>query len=531
MKKNGVSKVNSVWPAFDSAVEQVPQKQCKYVTSRIHLGDGNFSVVKECMNVQTNVRYAMKLVPKRLVRGRLQLIQREVTILRHISERVHELEEERNESSSSKMESQGTFDGHHHVLQLFDYFETRDNIVLVTQLCEDRDLYDKIISAGSFDIERQVKPYTACLLSALSFLHENGIIHRDIKAENILFRLRDKVAPIDGKYDAGAHDLIMADFGLAVRKTDISSLKEYVGTLSYLAPEVVHCKGIQRVSPQEAAKLKNYSTGVDIWALGVLCYFMMTGYMPFDCENEKETIECIIKSDYYVDEGAQNNSSVSFKQCWGFMQQCFTNDGDKRPSANELMGHIFVREYFQLADARDFSEIPMLRSKSSNSLHNLGPPTRSPLVLTPKISFVEQTTIIPRSNSREKNLNKLRETLRKTLSMTSIEPINKQKSDLLTYITENANRKNSTFLMEPEPPKQCLMNGCFSITPESKSNFNVTPSLSRNSSKNNFSELDKAFLMNMVVQQPVFDLGSSSVSNFNSGRDKLTAFQLGDEDD
>ncbi|AMD19848.1 HCL303Cp [Eremothecium sinecaudum] len=524
-------KVSAVWPALDSTLDQTPRSKCKYVTSRSQLGDGNFSVVKECMNVHTRVRYAMKLVPKKLVRGRLQLIQREVSILKHVSEQLHMLENRSSEESTGgNIDRQGTFDGHHHVLQLFDYFETRDNIILVTQLCKQGDLYDMIINAGSLDVERQVKPYTACLLSALNFLHNNGILHRDIKAENILFRLRDQAPPEGSGYDVSAHDLIVADFGLAVRMEDTSTLKEYVGTLSYLAPEVVRCKNIQHVSPAEADKIRPYGPGIDIWALGVLCYFMMGGYMPFDCEDDAETTECILQGDYYVDEEAHANAIVEYKNCWDFIQRCFTSNDAIRPSAQDLMGHIFVREYFQSVAAKDFSYIPLIeRSKSSNSLHNLGPPSRSPLVST-EFSFIEQSPI-SRSSSREKNLSKLKDTLRKTLSMTSIEPKNNIRLRFIQpSLAQNQHRKNSTFVMEPEPPSQSLMNGCFSITPESHSNFNVTPAISRKSSGNNILELARPMFLNALSPQTATNF-TPVVAKMESGRGRTTAFQVGDEDD
>ncbi|AET39785.1 protein kinase TDA1 Ecym_4773 [Eremothecium cymbalariae DBVPG len=525
---SAMTTVGKAWPAFDSAILKAPQSKCKYVTATRKLGDGNFSVVKECMNVQTHERYAMKLIPKKLVRGRMQLIQREVSVLKHVSERIHILEAEDQEWQDYKVENNGTFDGHHHVLQLFDYFETKQNIVLVTQLCAQGDLYDRIIESGSLNLETQVKPYTACLLSALEFLHENGFIHRDIKAENILFRLRQQ-PPTNSKYDEAAHDLIIADFGLAVAKDNHMSLKEYVGTLSYLAPEVVHCKDVQKMSPKAAQEVKEYGPGIDVWALGVLCYFMMSGYMPFDCDDDTETTDCILRGEYYVDEEAQLAGDLHFKNCWNFIQRCFTVADTIRPSAHDLMAHPFVREYFQSVEEIDFSNIPIIeKSKSSTSLHNLGPPTRSPLGHSPRVSFIEKSPI-SRNSSREQNLKVLRDTLRKTLSMTSIEPLH----DILSSASSaamNSNRKNSTFILEPEPPSSSLMQGCFSLTPESKSNFSTPPAISRRSSANNF--LDTGNTTMISTSSGTTALQMNRVGDaFVGERGKYIAFQLGRDDD
>ena len=144
------------WPQLSGCNEDAQAFKCKYVTNHNSLGDGNFSVVKECMNVQTKDLYAMKLIKKQTVRNKIQLIQREFDLLRSISEKIRDMEK-KNEHSLD------IFEGHHHILQLFDYFETTDNIVLITQLCQKGDLYEKIIENQALDLQTQVMSYS-CLL-------------------------------------------------------------------------------------------------------------------------------------------------------------------------------------------------------------------------------------------------------------------------------------------------------------------------------------------------------------------------------
>lgn len=464
------------WPQVHPATSL--KETCKYVTKNSQLGDGQFSVVKECMNVQTRDRYAMKLVHKNTIKGKLWLIQREVTLLKKVSNRIRQLEH-------AHSTTRDTFEGHHHVLQLFDFFETPKNIVLVTQLCSSGDLYDKVIQAGSLDVASQVKPYTACLLSALDFLHENGVVHRDIKSENVLFRLRvrgDEEKPAKfANYDHTAHDLILADFGLATELTARDDeLREYVGTLSYIAPEIVRCKGIEKLPPSEGRCVPPYGTSVDIWALGVLSYFMMTGYMPFDCETDDETRKCIKDGDYYIDEELHSDPKPEVQHFWNFILSCFTVDSSKRPLAKDLKSHPFVREYFHRTGNQESfpGDMQMKRSRSSSSIHSIGPPSRS----TSSSSIISLGRVdsrpVSRVNSRERNLNKIRETLKKTLSMTSIS----RSTDFNSHSSEN--KVFSTFKLDPQPPTNCLMNGCFSLTPESRSNFNTSPALSRNNSTN-----------------------------------------------
>lgn len=541
----------TAWPETKKVHQ--PTYECTYVTARAKLGDGHFSVVKECMNTLTKERYAMKLVHKALVMDKLQLIQREVSVLKKVSSLIKELEERQKEGITVY------FEGHHHVLQLFDYFETSANIVLITQLCEPEDLYDRILSAGHLDIDSQVKPFTACLVSALEFLHENGIIHRDIKAENILFRLKTKgkeqeVGKAKAEYDTTAHDIILGDFGLAL-DSSVGS-KEFVGTVSYLAPEIVACRSSARMSSLQYSRLKPYGKAVDIWALGVLCYFMAFGYMPFDCDTEDETMECISKSDYYVDDNFARD--LGYEQLWSFVTACFTKDADKRPSAHYLKSHRFISpEYFPLQNFKTptqppFSSPSLRSSKSSTSLHNLNPPTRN----NTSISF-GLPEIMAKSDSRDANLNKIRETLRKTLSMTSIkrqgESQYAQNGNDNNDISNNQNssnskRKNSTFILEPEPPVSALMNGCLCATPESRSNFTTSPAISRNQSRSNIQTAISSWNENSVSGlnsgatlassnfsglnlSKLADIGSEIPKSVNSKERKPIIFQLGDENE
>ncbi|KAH3899420.1 related to Serine/threonine-protein kinase TDA1 [Saccharomycodes ludwigii] len=499
---------------------------CKYICKKDSLGDGHFSTVKECINRQTNDIFAMKLVRKDLLVNKIRLIQREVGILRYLRQEVVRLEQEpetdNKQGKTDFFRNTAIFEGHHHILQLFDFFETKDHIVLVTQLCNKRDLYDVIIESGKLDLERQVKPYTACLLSALQFLHDQGIVHRDIKAENILFRKKD-VAKVDkfteninphhllnSKYDLASHDLIIADFGLATTISNVVDLREYVGTISYISPQIVRCKGA-------GESCEPYDYKVDIWALGVLSYFMGFGYMPFDCETDKETLDCIATGDYYLEEtdtppGTEDELFISF------LKQTFIVNSKERPSVHQLACHPFVSKFFATINGSYDNKIPLYnnenistgninnssnntsnlnntlgltskskRCKSSTSLRRLGSPSRtSSIYHTGATNFTSSssnnsstTSIKDMATSRKRHdqemekISKIRDTLKRTLSMKALsqgEPLSNK-------------NLHSTFKIGPGLPDKYLMNGVYSVTPESSSNFNTSPELSRTSSQ------------------------------------------------
>lgn len=483
-----VNKARSVpWLAGEPSNHTV---KCKYVTKGSQLGNGNFSVVRECMNLYTRELFALKMVHKVVVRDKIRLVKEELKLLTEISSKIKELEDQ-------KCTSMNVFEGHHHILQLFDYFETDESIGLVMQLCDKGDLYEKIIAKGHLDIETQVKSFTACLVSVLEFLHGQDVVHRDIKAENVLFRLRvNKHEPVEfqGKfpYDLTAHDLILADFGFATRIEPDTNLREYVGTLSYIAPEIVHCKDIIYMPEHEINSLKPYGFPVDIWALGVLTYFMTLGYMPFDCDNDSETLECIANQDYYVDINMEKDPQMS--EFWSFIQMCFRLDADLRPSATELKKHAFIRDYFATSTTLDQALVVPHSMKKSESSRSLTAPDKSsshtnithvqmdPLFTVSMTPANSGPIVEPEvAASRRRNLMQIRSTLKRSLSTSTL-------NSELVFLPEviKGLKKNSTFILGPQPPPNSLMNGCYSTPPLSRSSLTTPTSISRATSSASF---------------------------------------------
>ncbi|CCE65569.1 hypothetical protein TPHA_0L02180 [Tetrapisispora phaffii CBS 4417] len=560
--KRTISDIHLFWPQYnqglkysdgdsDSSNKKRNALKCKYILdvgldqNSDELGDGHFSKVKRCQNVITHKYYAMKLIDKNLIKNeKLKLVSREINLLKLISEKIRSLEDSTDAAFYNGSENQGSwnaaFIGHHHVLQLMDYFETKDNIALVTQLCDNNDLYETIID-NEYLPDTSVKAYTACLLSCLSFLHSNDVIHRDLKAENVFFRLHNHSSELPRTAVPSAHDIILGDFGLATTTnhnwiTSKNSLKEYVGTVSYISPEIVRCRNVKTMDQNELQNLPDYGTPVDIWSLGVLVYFMKFGYMPFDCDDDEETLDCIKVADYFIDQESYDDKSL--QSFWSFLKLCFTIDQNKRPTASALQSHLFVAEFTNINNnveplretASDIEKsdwdnhVPFedfrthLRSRpSSTSLHSLKSPKKSisssslnsfnydpvPVSATTftsppntaslnssnnkKAIISKKTVNIMSTNSVSTSLtipnvsdiqlptrspmaqfHKRRESLKKTLSMTSIKKPSMASLNTAPKLVKN--HIDSTFILDPKPPKNALMNGSYSLMPETKSN-------------------------------------------------------------
>ncbi|KAL6452818.1 NTO1 NuA3 HAT complex component NTO1 [Candida maltosa Xu316] len=263
-----------------------------YVLSKTPLGDGSYSVVYECKNTTTNRHYAAKKYKKRLMYGNEAQLRNEFIILKQISL------------------------SNNHLLSLLDHFETRDNYYLVTDLARGGDLWHRVTdNEGS---STDVRKVTRQLVGAVEFLHAHGIVHRDIKAENVFFQSRD------------GDDILLGDFGLAKVLKPSEKLHEVCGTLSYMAPEMFD-------------REVGYEFGVDVWAIGVTVYFMLGKYLPFDCDDDDETKDAI-KGCKYLFEPADYWEEVGISaDAKNFVISCLSVDSDKRPKCDQLLHHPFLK--------------------------------------------------------------------------------------------------------------------------------------------------------------------------------------------
>ncbi|KAI9368292.1 kinase-like domain-containing protein [Aspergillus egyptiacus] len=268
---------------------QKPKIQpCRYKTGKT-LGAGSYSVVKECVHIDTGQYYAAKVINKRLMAGREHMVRNEIAILKKISM------------------------GHQNILTLVDYFETMNNLYLVTDLALGGELFDRICRKGSY-YESDAADLMRAVLSAVAYLHDHGIVHRDLKPENLLFRTPEDNA-----------DLMIADFGLSriMDEEKLHVLTTTCGTPGYMAPEIFSKRG--------------HGKPVDLWAIGVITYFMLCGYTPFDRESNLEEMQAILNADYSFTP-VEYWRGVSL-EARDFIKSCLTIDPNKRITAHQALQH------------------------------------------------------------------------------------------------------------------------------------------------------------------------------------------------
>lgn len=148
------------------------------------------------------------------------------------------------------------------------------------------------------------------VVSAVLYCHLNGIVHRDIKSDNILFAGQDINSAVK-----------LIDFGISVKFEKDTKLKDKTGTVLYIAPEVIS---------------GSYDEKCDIWSCGVLLYMMLCGQPPFYGTTRKEVMAKIKKGKFQFKSKIWNVVSAEAKD---LISQMLTLEPSERPSCREVLNH------------------------------------------------------------------------------------------------------------------------------------------------------------------------------------------------
>ncbi|XP_074833482.1 NUAK family SNF1-like kinase 2 [Carettochelys insculpta] len=159
---------------------------------------------------------------------------------------------------------------HPHIVGIHEVFENNNKIVIVMEYASKGDLYDYINERQKLT-EQEARNFFRQVVSAIYYCHKNGIVHRDLKLENIL---------LDGN-----GNIKIADFGLSNVYQQDKFLQTYCGSPLYASPEIVN--GRPYKGPE-----------VDSWSLGVLLYILVHGTMPFDGQDYKTLVKQITSGEY-----------------------------------------------------------------------------------------------------------------------------------------------------------------------------------------------------------------------------------------
>ncbi|XP_070772798.1 serine/threonine-protein kinase DCLK2 [Enoplosus armatus] len=261
----------------------------KYTVGKV-IGDGNFAVVKECVERSTGKEFALKIIDKAKCSGKEHLIENEVAVLRKVK--------------------------HPNIIMLIEEVDTSSELYLVMELVKGGDLFDAITSSAKYT-ERDATVMVYNLAGALKYLHSMNVVHRDIKPENLLVF----------EYPDGTKSLKLGDFGLATVVE--GPLYTVCGTPTYVAPEIIAESG--------------YGLKVDIWAAGVITYILLCGFPPFRSESnmQEDLFDQILLGRLDFPSPYWDNITDSAKELIGKM---LTVNAEARYTAQDILSHPWVTD-------------------------------------------------------------------------------------------------------------------------------------------------------------------------------------------
>lgn len=220
----------------------------------------------------------------------------------------------KDESSKKKMNNEISILKmlrHPNVVKLLETFDTDKHHLIVMELCPGGDLLNYVRKRRKLN-EKYAKFVFKQIMEGLAYLHDNGVVHRDIKLDNIL---------LDGH-----GNIKIADFGVSRKVIDNEILFEQCGTPAYIAPEIVRELGY-----------KGYP--VDIWSAGVCLYAMLYGNVPFKANQMGDLNKMIL------DATIEYKDTVS-EEARDLMQRMLQKNPNKRLTALESLNH----KWFEDAD-------------------------------------------------------------------------------------------------------------------------------------------------------------------------------------
>ncbi|GCB62373.1 hypothetical protein scyTo_0004241 [Scyliorhinus torazame] len=263
------------------------------------LGEGSFSICRRCRNKKTGQEFAVKIVSKRMEAN----TQREIAALK-------------------------LCEGHPNIVKLHDVHHDQLHTFLVMELLKGGELLERIRKKKHFS-ETEASHIMRKLVSAVSHMHDVGVVHRDLKPENLLFA-----------DDSDNTEIKVIDFGFArLKPPDNQPLKTPCFTLHYAAPELLKDDG--------------YDESCDLWSLGVILYTMLSGKVPFQCEEKtltstsaEEIMMKIKQGDFSFEGESWRNVSQEAKE---LIQGLLTVDPNKRIKMSSLRFNEWLQDSSQLS--------------------------------------------------------------------------------------------------------------------------------------------------------------------------------------
>jgi len=260
------------------------------------IGKGNFAKVKLARHVPTGREVAIKIIDKtQLNPSSLQKLYREVRLMKVLN--------------------------HPNIVKLFEVIETEKTLYLVMEYASGGEVFDYLVAHGRMK-EKEARAKFRQIVSAVQYCHQKHIVHRDLKAENLL---------LDGDMN-----IKIADFGFSNEFTPGNKLDTFCGSPPYAAPELFQGK-------------KYDGPEVDVWSLGVILYTLVSGSLPFDGQNLKELRERVLRGKYRV-------PFFMSTDCENLLKKFLVLNPQKRASLENIMKDRWMNIGYEDNDLKPYKE-------------------------------------------------------------------------------------------------------------------------------------------------------------------------------
>ncbi|XP_060543834.1 striated muscle preferentially expressed protein kinase isoform X2 [Pantherophis guttatus] len=276
--------VHAAIPDSDAAraaeESHIARRLADYYDVHEEISRGAFSYVRRVIQKSTGLAFAAKFIPCRAKAKKSA--RRELGILAQLD--------------------------HERIVYFHDAFEKRNALIIVTELCTGEELLERIARKSSVS-ESEIRCYMRQVLEGICYLHRNGILHLDIKPENLLLA------------EPGSDQVRICDFGNAQELTPDEPQYCKYGTPEFVGPEIVSQSPVSVVT--------------DVWPVGVMTYLCLTGISPFVGENDKTTLMNIRNYNVAFEESMFTGLTREAK---GFVIKVLVNDR-LRPNAEQTLEH------------------------------------------------------------------------------------------------------------------------------------------------------------------------------------------------
>jgi len=209
-------------------------------------------------------------------------------------------------------------ESHPKIVTLYDAFDSKDMLYLVLELMSNSNLYDEIVERDMLT-EQEASLVLEQVFEGVAFIHDQNIVHRDLKLENILLKTKGDLSCVK-----------IADFGLSKNIGD-SAPKTAVGTPFYVAPDLL-------IAMDDDSA---YTQKIDMWAMGVLMFIILSGRLPFTGEDDEDLYENILEAKIILKSPQFDTVSKEAKH---LIFHLLPQDPNDRLSAKQALQHEFIVE-------------------------------------------------------------------------------------------------------------------------------------------------------------------------------------------